>query len=98
MAKGLITLISGGLIFGGSILGYYVGKYYNEPTSITNLNVNPNGPAVIAVCNDNCVPAKQKIFVELKNGGFVSRERYRMLEIEDMKKHPERYLKIEKKK
>ncbi|MBI2044833.1 hypothetical protein HYT23_02135 [Candidatus Pacearchaeota archaeon] len=91
MRNGLIVSVSGGLILGGSFLGYYMGKHYNEPTSITNLNVNPKGPAVIAVYNNNCVPPKQKVFVELKRGEFVSVEEYRKIEAEEIREHPERY-------
>ena len=63
-----IGIITTGIITAG-IIGYHMGKYNYEPTHISNVNANPEGPLVINVSNERSL--NQKVFIEQENGSFI---------------------------
>jgi len=48
--------------------GYYLGRHYNEPVRVENLNANPDGPYLLLVENRKIM--RDFYFIEQEDGSF----------------------------
>ena len=65
LAKLVLSLGVLGATFGS---GYFLGKYYNEPIRVVNLNVDRNGPKYLCIMNRKIMG--DSYFSENSNGSF----------------------------